>query len=104
MSPGFFDASAMKRSTRRASSSYGAELMTTNSTGRLRGDWPSEGGLVGKARTPGIWASFGASSCVISCCLRVRSSQGFRRRMARPSATVGKPASALKRCISGIVR
>ena len=77
--------------------------MITNSTGRLRGDWPRDGGFVAKARTPGICASFGASSCVISCCLRLRSSQGLRRRIASPSATVGNPAIELKRCISGMV-
>ena len=65
--------------------------MIMNSTGLERADWPSDGGLVGKARTPGSEANFGCNSWVMACCLRLRSSQGLSRRMAVPSVTVGKP-------------
>ena len=46
--------------------------MIMNSTGLERADWPSDGGLVGKARTPGSEANFGCNSWVMACCLRLR--------------------------------
>jgi len=69
--------------------------MITNSTGRLRGDWPSEGTLVGNARTPGIAANCGMRALTISCCLRLRSAQGFSCTIETPSLTVGNPAKPL---------
>ncbi|MNT92665.1 hypothetical protein D3C72_2339850 [compost metagenome] len=76
--------------------------MMMNSTGLERADWPSDGGLVGKARTPGSDENCGCSCWVMACCLRLRSSQGFRRRMAVPSVTVGKPTVTWLPLASGI--
>ena len=57
---------------------------------------------MGNAIAPGIAANFGRNSSAICCCLRVRSSQGFRRRMALPSTTVGNPEIAWYAAPSGI--
>ena len=58
--------------------------MITYSTGSVRGDWPSDGGLTAKPITPGSCANLAFSSRAMSCCLRVRSSHGFSRRIALP--------------------
>lgn len=76
--------------------------MMMNSTGLERADCPSEGGLVGNARTPGSDANLGCSSWAICCWRRVRSSQGVRRRMAVPSVTVGKPTVTWAVAASGM--
>ena len=69
--------------------------MITYSIGNWRADWPSDGGLTAKPITPGSEPSFGCSSRAMSCCLRVRCSQGLSRKMALPFSTVGNPAIAL---------
>lgn len=69
--------------------------MITTSTGVERKPCPSDGGLMGNARTPGSAMNFGRSSSAIFCAFFSRSSQGLSRRMALPSTTVGNPANAV---------
>ena len=47
----------------------------TKFTGRSRGLWPSDGGVIGKAMTPGIAANLGNNSLAMSGERRVRSVQ-----------------------------
>jgi hypothetical protein len=79
----------------RCSSAYGTCDMITYSIGVDLKLWPSEGGLIGNACTPGTDAISGRSSSAMSCCLRVLSSHGLSRRTVVPSTTVGLPAMAV---------
>jgi hypothetical protein len=72
----------------------GRELSTTNCTGRVRKLWPSEGGLLTKARTPAMALMSGRIDSAMACWLRSRSPQGLSRRKAITSVTVGEPATA----------
>ena len=72
-------------------------------TGRLRGDCPSDGGLIGKASTPGMRLQLRhqlARDLLLLARALVPGLEAQRRRCRR--RRVGMPAIAMKRSVSGI--